>query len=195
MNKKNPTLLIDLDCTMVEMLTPWLDQYNQITGENIRAENLTEYNLTKVCKDSKTLDTILNQPGFFYNMQPMPGAVAVVQSLIDEGYNIIIVTQPPRRAEFAVRDKRRWMLKYFPNFDLTNIIFCHKKELIRGDLLFDDNPSHVVKWHQSNPKKILATLDWKYNDLPEVNKIVHFRGSLDNGWSDFGKFVRRVLPI
>jgi 5'(3')-deoxyribonucleotidase len=194
MNKKR-TLLIDMDCILVDMLPPWILKYNEATGEAVQVSDVKDYNLTKVCTNIKALDSILHKPGFFYDMEPMPKAVEALQKLMDDGYDIVIVTQPPRRAEYAVRDKRRWIKKYFPDFGLENMIFCHRKDMIMGDLLFDDKPSHLLDWKKANPNGIAATLDWDYNNLPEVNRVVSFRGSQKYGWVDFVEFVHSVLPL
>lgn len=183
--KKPKTLLIDLDCTIVNMLPPWLKRYNEITGESVEVEDIKEYNVGLVCKNEEVLYKILDEEGFFYNMEPMPGAVENLQKLLDDDrFDVVIVTQPPRRADRAVKDKRRWIRKYFPKFDLSNVIFCHRKELIKGDLIFDDKPTHLINWRKNNPRGILATLDWKFTTIP-----THFKGSLENGWDEFYKFV------
>ncbi len=209
------TLLIDMDAILVNMLPPWLEKYNEATGENVQLSDVKEYNLTKVCTNAETLDAILHEDGFFYDMEPMPHAILAMQVLMEAGYDIVIVTQPPRgtlykhpttpdellkllddpEPEFAVRDKRRWMKKYFPGYGLENMIFCHRKDMIRGDLLFDDKPDHLIHWKEANPGGITATLDWGYNRLPEVNASVNFRGSLENGWIDFVDFVHSVFPL
>lgn len=191
----NKTLLIDMDAIIVDMVSIWLDKYNQATGENVKLADVEDYDLGKICKNTKVLYDILNEPGFFFDMEPMPHAVEAVNELIDEGYEVIVVTQPPRSASVAVRDKRRWIKKYFPDFDLQNMVFCHKKYLIGGDLIFDDKPDHLVSWKRAHPFGLTTTLDWKYNRLPEVNRIINFRGSLDKGWLDFVDFVKTNLPL
>jgi 5'-nucleotidase len=185
-NGKRKTCLVDLDCTLVDMLPSWLRRYNEITEEKVQVSDVKDYDVGLVCTNQKVLYDILDEPGFFFNMKPMPGAVKYFQKLLDEGFDLVVVTQPPRRVDLAVRDKRRWMKKHFPNFELMNMIFCHRKSLIRGDLLFDDKPSHLLEWKAENPKGLLATLDWQFNKVK-----VDFRGSLDNGWEEFYHFVKK----
>jgi len=194
--KKTYTCLIDMDCILVDMLPPWLARYNEICGTNVRVSDIEDYNVGTVCENTEVLYKILDEDGFFFNMEPMAGAVEGLQALRDDGYNIVIVTQPPRIAELAVRDKRRWILKHFPDFDLTDMIFCHHKEMVRGDLILDDKPAHLINWKKANPNGIVATLDWKFSRLPEVNSVVHFRGALGGqGWMDFVDFVRHIFPL
>lgn len=183
----NKTLLIDQDCTLVDMLPPWLRRYNEIKGTNVQVSDIKDYDVGLVCADQKVLYDILDEPGFFYNMDPMPGAQIYFQKLLDEGYDLVVVTQPPRKVDLAIRDKRRWMKKYF-DFPLENMIFCHRKNLIDGALLFDDKPSHLVEWKKFHPNGLLATLDWQFNKVD-----VDFRGSLKNGWSEFYDFVKKTF--
>lgn len=178
-------VLIDLDCIMVDMLPAWMDKYNKATGDGIKVADIKEYDLRSVC-DPIVLDKILCSPGFFYDMEPLPGAVEHFSSLYSDGYDLAMVTQPPRKSEYAVRDKIRWVKKHIPEYDLSNMFFCHRKNLVRGAVLFDDKPEHLISWKENNTKGLTATIDWLYNR--HVN--TDFRGSFDKGWEFFGKFIR-----
>jgi 5'-nucleotidase len=180
------TILVDMDCILVDMLPPWIRRYNEVVGTNHTVGEVKNYDVGKVCQNQEVLYEILDEDQFFYNMEPMPGAVEYFQKLMDEGFDMVVVTQPPRRADLAIRDKRRWMKKYFPNFELANMIFCHRKDMIRGDVLFDDKPAHLVDWKHRNYDNLTATLDWEYNK----DVLVDFRGSLKDGWKQFYEFVK-----
>lgn len=184
------TLLIDMDCILVNMLPPWLARYNELTGENITMDMIQDYNVGLVCKNEKVLYKILDEPDFFYNMEEMPGATKYLKRLIDDGYDVVIATQPPRIAELAVRDKRRWIQKRIPDFNLKNMIFCHRKFMLRADLMFDDKPEHLVEWKKVNPDGVTATLNWPFTPTK-----TDFRGSLESGWEEFYWFVRATFPI
>lgn len=152
MDCKKPVFLIDLDCIMVDMLPPWLRRYNEECGTNIQLSDIKDYDVGLVCTDQKTLYSILDEPGFFYHMDPMPGAAKYFQKLVDDGYNVFIVTQPSRRSEMAIRDKKRWVSRHLKKYDLTNMFFCHHKEQIRGDVLFDDKPAHLQNWKEKKSR-------------------------------------------
>ena len=186
--KKLKTLLIDMDCILVDMLPYWVKTYNDLTGEHVRLEDLHTYELSNYCKKADLLYDILHTEGFFLpkNLPPMPGAVEYFQKLLDEGYQLIIVTQPPRKADFAIKEKREWIKHYFKNYDLTNMVFCHKKELIRGDLLFDDNPSHIEHWKKYNLDGVVTTINYPYNK--EIKVDARF-----NSWKEFYEFVSGKL--
>ena len=186
---KSRTLLLDMDCILVNMLPPWLARYNERTDENVTVDMIKDYNVGLICKNEKVLYEILDEPDFFYNMEEMPGATKYLKKLIDDGYDVVIATQPPRIAELAVRDKRRWIQKRIPDFDLKNMIFCHRKSMIMADLIFDDKDEHLIGFKKTNPNGVTATLDWKF-----TKSDTDFRGSLENGWAEFYEFVHRTFP-
>jgi len=158
------TVLVDLDETLVSMLPVWLKKYGNITGDIISPKDVVDYDLKKFCKNGELLYSILEKPGFFYDLPPIPGALKYFQKLIDDRrFEVMVVTQPPRTAHYAIRDKREWMKTFFPNFDLTNMIFCHKKEYIRGDVLFDDAPHHLCEWNKVNKKGVTVKINYPYN--------------------------------
>lgn len=188
---KKPTLLIDQDCILADMLPYWLKRYNEIKGTDVKVSDVKEYDVGLVCSDQKVLYDILNEPGFFYKVEPMPGAIKYFQKLLDDNYNVLIVTQPSQKADTCIKDKRRWVGKYFKNYNLTDMIFCHRKEHIRGDVLFDDRPSHLINWKKANPDSLTATLNWQYNvDVP-----TNFRGDLTSGWQEFYDWVKKTFPL
>ena len=199
MNKTTKTkpLLIDLDSIVVSMIEPWLNKYNEKCDTDVTVDDIISYDMGLFCKNTEVFYSILKEPGFFYNMDPMPGAVEGMRALIADGYDIIILTRPPDESSHGVADKQAWIRERFPSLaSMKHQIFTTRKELIDGALLFDDCPDHLIQWKERHPGGIAATLDWKYNRYPEVDKVVSFRGSLDaSGWSDFVDFVREVLPL
>lgn len=180
MTKKIKTILVDQDAILVNMLEVWIQKYNQRTNSNIQLSDIKDYYLQDY--DYKVLEEILHESDFFYNLDPMPHAVKYLQKLIDIGYDVVIVTQPPRKSDFAMRDKRKWMKRFFPEFSLANMIFCHRKDMVRGDLLFDDKPDNLIAWKKANPESITATIEWEYNKDTECDW--RFKDH-ETAWSNF----------
>ena len=180
------TLIIDLDNTTCSMVDEWLRQYNLKSGENIKEEDIKDYNIRKYVKDIELLDNIIAEEHFFYNLLPLPNAIHYLQKLIDEGYDVVIATQPPRVADYAIKDKRKWIKKHLPSYDLSNAMYCHRKELLRGDVMFDDNPHHLSAWKKNNPQGIAVGIEWSYNKGMPCDLLL----SVDKGWEDFYNFVK-----
>jgi len=187
---RKPILLIDMDCILVNMLPYWLDIYNEMSGENISSKDITEYEIRNFVKEPDLFDKILHEEGFFTNMKPMPGAVKYMRKLIEEGFDIVILTQPPRKSAYAVKEKTDWLGKYFPEYDPANIVFCHRKELIDGDILFDDKPAHLVDWKKYHPRGTTITIEYPYNkDAPADVRFANQR----NAWREFYELMSKNI--
>jgi 5'(3')-deoxyribonucleotidase len=188
LNKKKP-LLIDLDCIVVDMLPRWLEQYNQKAGENIQMEDITEYEVRKFLKKPKVFTDILYQRGFFLYMPPMPGAIKYLKKLIGEGYDIVILTQAPSDSDYGEKEKKAWIRHHIPEYDISDLIFAHRKEVVMGSILFDDKPSHLSNWKKKNPRGITATIDYPYNQ--GENCDIRFMDR-KTAWQEFYEFIKKI---
>lgn len=190
--KKIQLVLVDLDNTLVNMVEVWLEKYNLRSGESVSMDDITDYDVTKFVKQPELLNNLLEESDFFYDLEPMPGAVEYFNKLIESGLDIVIVTQPPRKCDYAIRDKKRWMEKYFPDFNLANMIFCHRKNLIHGDILFDDKMAHLSEWYKRNPTGITASLKWRYNKYSSVS---HMDFDPDTAWREFYTYIMNYNSV
>ena len=154
-----------MDCIIVDMMPYWISEYSRRSGESLKLKDIDSYWLRSIVAQPEIIDDILHEEGFFVDKPAMSGAVRYLQKLMhDDRFEIIILTQPPRRADHAVKEKRIWMQERFQDYPLANMIFAHRKELIRGDLLFDDCPEHIKNWRKYNPKGITASIKYPYNE-------------------------------
>lgn len=80
-------------------------------------------------------------PNAFDLMQPIPGAIEGVRSLIGMGFECWIATKPPTGIPHAYADKAKWILRYLPELK-RRIIMTHDKGLLgdERDYLIDDRP-------------------------------------------------------
>jgi 5'-nucleotidase len=186
--KKINTCLVDMDCILVDMLGTWLKRYNELSGERVSVKDIVQYEVRNFIKKPNLLDVALHEKGFFLNLPPMPGAIKYFQKMLDDGYDLVIVTQPPRKADYSIKEKRQWIQERFPNYDLSNMIFCHRKNLIRGDLLIDDKPGHLLEWKSMNPKGIITTITHPYNHDVKVNARFDDKHT---AWKEFYEFVKK----
>lgn len=83
-----------------------------------------------------------SQFGFFEKLEPLDGAIEVVNLLIaaDE-YKPYVLTAPSTRNPFSYTEKRVWIERKFDYSFVSNLIICSNKGLLKGDLLIDDNIS------------------------------------------------------
>lgn len=98
-----------------------------------------------------TGEEIKKLPGAYLDMDPIPGAIEAVQSLIGMGHEVWLATKPPTGIPQAYADKVAWVLRHLPELK-RRIILTHDKSLLRGDVLVDDRP------HKANADKFEGLL-------------------------------------
>jgi len=83
-----------------------------------------------------------SQYGFFEKLEPIEGAVEVVnQLLLSNQYEPYIVTAPSTRNPLSYTEKRVWVEKFFGFSFVDRLIICSNKALLKGDVLVDDHAS------------------------------------------------------
>jgi 5'(3')-deoxyribonucleotidase len=88
-----------------------------------------------------TGDEMKKLPGAFAKLEPIPGALEGVRSLIGMGFEVWIATKPPTGIPHAYAEKADWILRHLPELK-RNIILTHNKGLLgcSRDYLIDDRP-------------------------------------------------------
>lgn|SRR3990167_1228030 len=186
--KRKQRLLVDMDGVCVALSQYWFDIYNSETGDNLTFDMVEVWELSSYAKYPDKMSEILNRPDFFYNAPPNKDAIEYFSKLIEENkFRINILTQAPINSVTAVHDKRRWMEKYFPKFNIHNMIFAHNKFLVSGDFLLDDHPHHLLSWKKEDPSnRISVAFDYKYNRMVDVDYRV-------SSWKEFYSLVNEQL--
>lgn len=79
-------------------------------------------------------------PGFFENLQPIPGAIDAVNVLrSSEQFDVYVLTAPSTKNPLSYTEKRLWIEKYFGYEFTEKLIICSNKGLLLGEYLIDDN--------------------------------------------------------
>lgn len=129
-------------------------------------------------------DRLKNIPGAFADLQPIPGALEAVHSLIGMGFECWIATKPPTGNPGAYADKAAWILQHLPELK-RRIIMTHDKGLLGsdGDYLIDD------RVHKANCDDFAGTLI-RFGQPPDVDykMAVYDRSFVD--WSGVLEFMR-----
>lgn len=170
-------LLIDMDSVIVDLMSVWFEKYNRDYNDNLSVHSLqswrTELYVKPECGD-KIYD-YLDEEGLFRTLQPLPNAIEVLHRLKNH-HDIIIVTSS---RSHAFSDKELWVERHLPFIGKTNLIFSHRKELICGDLLFDDAPHNLEAF--SGTGRPAVAMDYPYNR--------HVAASRVSDWLEFERFV------
>ncbi len=171
------TIIIDMDEVLVDFLTPLLYNYQTHCNKKIYFEDIVEYNLEKY----EFLTNMFLIPGFFMGLELFPGAKDVLQRLVDEGFEIIIASNPSGE-EWIAFEKIKWVKKNIPFVGIRNLILTAKKDKIIGDVMFDDGLHYLEGF-----KGIKVINDRPYNRNKELDYRIY-----DNDWGQFYEIIKEL---
>lgn len=158
-------ILLDLDNTLNDNLEKWLEAYNKDYNDKLTTKDIKTWNhhtYTKPECGEKFYD-YLKQPGWFLNLDPLPGAQEFVQKLQDDNHQVYIVTACQLEWKHSIGEKMEWVLKYFPSIDKKHFITAHHKYLIKGDVLDDDGGHNAKSYKEYHPKALTVGFGYPYN--------------------------------
>lgn len=138
MNNPRFTILVDMDGVLENLGEVWAEIINEKFGTNVSYENLTEWDMQKNFPDVpvEEITSILDLPGLWERLTPSPNADYYLQKLLDDGHKIVIVTASHFN---SLKIKlENCLFKYYPFLSYKDVIICHQKNLIQGDILIDD---------------------------------------------------------
>jgi len=163
----------------------YIDLFNQYTGEHFTANQLTQYDTTKVLpRQYKNLaESIWDWPILYKNVQPLTDSQQYVKRLCDnkniEIY-VVSISHPD-----VMQSKFGFIRREYPFVSQNNIIFIHNKQLLNLNCLIDDNPANLIggKYH-----KILFDYVWNKSFNAEFNGCIRCKD-----WSDVYNEVIKEL--
>ncbi len=150
-------LLIDMDGVLCNLVKKWFSVYNAEHNDTLRAEEMQQWGPHVYAKKGKTIYGYLKEPGFFLDLEPIAGAVDGTQRLLEMGHEIVVVTA----ARHGHSDKLAWVQNNLPFLDYRQVVFAHRKELVRGDVLFDDAPHNLAAFQ---PYGLPVAMAYRYNE-------------------------------
>ena len=86
-------------------------------------------------------DKHVNQVDFFRTVPPMPGSRDGLKYLNDK-YNVLLVSSS---IEFpnSLKAKIEWIAEYYPFITWKQLVFCGRKDIVKGDIMIDDHPKNL----------------------------------------------------
>lgn len=135
---------IDLDGVVANFTKGWMEFYNREFGTDLAVSDSRRWNdlvdLTHFADIGEfwRWSSDLDGRSVFWHLDPFPGAVDALRSLVDAGHHIIVITTKPR---FAVDDTYEWIEQH--RIPAAEIHILEDKWLIEADVYLDDGP-HVL---------------------------------------------------
>lgn len=170
-------ILLDMDGVVVDFLGPLLKQYNFLTNENIKRQDVTHMKTSKCVGDPYTLNKLINSVGFIRNLPPIDGAIDGVKTLIRQGHEVVFVSNGTR-CPTSGHEKRDWLNYYFSaEWKIAPLVLTYFKYHVRGDCLVDDNPKN---FNNLDPSTVPLLWHHPYNtDITKYQKIYDWSNLLD----------------
>lgn len=179
-------IICDLDSIVIDLLVPWIAEYNRRWSENISVESITDYGLEKFVKPERVSDLfgVLGEPGFYLKLPPLAGAVEALTELHKNGYDIVVATAVASSGN--AQDKFVWCKKHLPFLKHRDIFVGARKELLRGDVFIDDAPKNIVAYRNAWPDATIMTIAYPYNQDCKtlVDVFAHSHQDTKGAWRE-----------
>lgn len=146
---------------------------------------------TNVARNEATL-----QPGFFRNLELMPGAQEMVRHAKELFSNVGILSSPinipsmPEVKEQCIREKTEWLNEHFAGVFTGEFIFDSEKQKYASPetVLIDDREDNIRKFGKMggrtvlflNAPQVMVDLDKISRNLPEMMLRKYIRMILEN---------------
>lgn len=146
-------IVCDMDEVLAQLNSKVLRRWNAVSGKNFTVEDITSWRMETILgvdtlgrSAEGLIDEWMREPGFYEDLEPVPGAITSLQYLMDMRHEIIIATSVPEQSINAYDGKRKWMRKYFPKWSMKNFIASSHKGIISGDVFIDDGGHNIIDW-------------------------------------------------
>jgi 5'(3')-deoxyribonucleotidase len=161
MNQREVVIGIDVDGTVADLQTEWLNRYNKEFDDNVKLSQWKTWDLTTLVKP-ETVDRMfeyLSDPDLYDHVEPIKGSLDAVNKLRTMGFEIIFITSCVKG---SMEQKLDWLIRHGFLEDpgtgqLSQYIPCNKKDRIIVDVLIDDGAHNVTTAYG---KGLLFTRPW-----------------------------------
>lgn len=168
---------VDVDLTVVDTLTEWLNWYEQETGHEIKSFEGLSWNIDRLMVNHKDPMSFWKQVDLYDGLKPLKNSVEVLEKL-SQNHQVVFVSQCEPEHEFS---KRKFLDKYFP-FS-SGFVSTGDKHFVRCDIFIDDSGKMLKKFPETvktimfknilNENQLHERMDWEeiYNYFKNLKGI------------------------
>lgn len=152
---KKFTILVDMDDTLINLLSSWVEWLNKQYGTNVEAKNIESWNVDEFFPTIQKKDVYspLYKNSFWRTVKPKEDAIKYLKLLFKDGHDVYVATNSNYE---TLKIKMKYVLfRYFPFITWEKVIVLKNKSLLRADYLIDDAPHNLVG---GSYKKILINM-------------------------------------
>ena len=182
----NNIIYIDMDNTIEDLLTAWCNYLNSSYNLSVNPEDSKDWDMMKLYPmlTSNQVFSALHDEELWKSVKPINGSEKYIQKLIDNGFEVYIVTATIPENYFI---KYKYVIRrYFPFIDNKHIIACYNKQLLNGLVMVDD---YIENLKGSQCTGIL--FNQSYNKDIDVSSYSNLIYRADS-WADCYQIIRNV---
>lgn len=180
MRKEDYVILVDMDDTMEDLQRCWVTYLNSKYDLHVDATNITNWEMPPYFPSltEEQVYEVLVEEELWKTVTPIEGSITCLQKLIEEGFTVRVCTASSPTS-YALKMKHV-MKRYFPFINTrTQCICIHDKQMIKADILLDDNPNNLIG---GSYKGVL------FSRRTNVNADYPIRV---NSWDEFYEYVQK----
>lgn len=133
-------ICVDQDGVLADLITCWVDRYNNIYEDDLKATDIITWDWHELTKCGKKIYELIKDPTLFENLPVIQDSQMVLEKLCKQ-YDVYIVTAS-RNAEI-IPAKSRWLRKHFPFIKKDKHVFAVDKSICLANYLIDDSVKNL----------------------------------------------------
>lgn len=137
-------VLIDIDDTIGDLVSVWINRYNRKYNDNLIKENITDWNIANFVKPEcgEKIYDFIKTPSIYKRVNPIPLSKEGVSEL-RQYFDIIFTTSTPHPIQGI---KYLWLKEHEFWNEKDHYVETSSKFLIKGSLIIDDNWENILKF-------------------------------------------------
>lgn len=162
---KKLRVVLDMDDVIVETCPELIKRTNKKYGLNLRVEDITDWDLTKVQPKGVDMLQFFRERNFYNNLKLVPLSLYYIKKIVDRGHDVIISSAAYLE---GYESKYLYIRKFLSFIPKDNIMFGSRKDIIDGDVMLDDAIHNIKNSKCKYP--IIFTRPWNIK-YKERNKL------------------------
>jgi 5'(3')-deoxyribonucleotidase len=171
----NKVALVDMDGTLVDYAGQLEKDLKGLRGPE---EPNYEINWNEKLPDHiwNRIKLIKKSKDWWYNLPNLSDGFKLLDTAIEIGYEIHVLTKGPKETKTAWTQKVRWCEDNLP--EDTNVTITHDKSLVYGRILIDDYPGYVEGWLRYRPRSLVVMPLRPWNKDYKHSNVIHYDDSV-----------------